>query len=49
MNMKKISWIKCIKNLKTLKYHYIFGEKLVFFIVYDKCGDNDEKIFEEED
>ena len=37
-----------IKNWKTLKF-YVFNKNLVFSIICDKCGSNNDKVFKEEE
>ena len=51
MKIKKIYCIICGKNkkFKNLKISYIFEKTLVVSIIYNKCGNEDEKIFKEED
>ena len=45
--MKKIYFIKCNKyrKFKNPKISYLFNKALVLVIICDKCGSNDEKIF----
>ena len=51
MMVKKIYFIKCNKYRKfeNSKISYVFYAKLVLSITFDKCGSNDENIFEEEE
>ena len=48
--MKKVYYIKCNKyrKPKKSKISYIFNRALVFSIICENCGSNDEKIFKEE-
>ena len=49
--MKKIYRIKYNKyrKLKNRKMSYIYDKALVLFIICDKCGSNNERIFKEEE
>ena len=49
--MKKLSCIFCGKyrKCKTSKISYILEKTLVLSIIYSKCGNEDEKIFKEEE
>ena len=38
-----------IENLKTLKYHIFSRKKMFLFIICDKCGSENEKIFKEKE
>ena len=38
-----------IENLKNLKYPTSFEEKLVLYIIYSKCKNEDEKLSREEE
>ena len=49
--MKKINCVifdKC-RNFKNPKISYIFEKTLVLSIICSKCGNDDEKIFKEEE
>ena len=37
-----------IENSKTIKYHTFLKKTLVIYIICNKCGNEDEKIFKEE-
>ena len=47
-SMRKVHCIKCNKRrkFKNPKISRIFNKTLVLSIVCDKCGNNDDKIFE---
>ena len=49
--MKKIYLIKYNKyrKLENRKMPYIYDKVLVLFIICDKCGGNNERIFKEEE
>ena len=49
--MKKVYCIKCNKyrKPKKSKISNIFNRALVFSIICENCGSNDEKIFKEEE
>ena len=49
--MKKVYCIKCNKYRKSKKSKIsnIFSRALVFSIICENCGSNDEKIFKEEE
>ena len=49
--MKKIYCVICGKyrKFKDLKISYIFGKILFFSIVCSKCGNEDYRIFQEEE
>ena len=51
VKIKKIYCIVCGKNkkFKNLKISYIFEKTLVVSTIYNKCGNEDGKIFKEED
>ena len=38
-------WKKISNNIKNPKLSYIFNEKLVAYVICDKCGSNKDKIF----
>ena len=38
-----------IENSKTIKYHTFLKKTLVIYIICNKCGNEDEKIFKEEE
>ena len=47
----KMSWVECNKHKEFVycKTSYIFDKFLVLFISCSKCGDNNNRIFREEE
>ena len=51
INEKNMCCIKCNKHkkFKNLQMLYVFNKKFVIYIICDKCGSNDDKVFKEEE